>query len=75
MCGALLLGRTYKHWTIHNSANASMTGRVIVGMNRLIHGPWHAHNTTITVWDQFLHFELAMFDGDLHRFVDFKAPR
>lgn len=76
MFGAVLLSSTYKHWTIRNDANASVTGRVIVNMNRLIHGPWYTHhNTKIMVWDQFLHFELAMFDGNLHRFVDFKAPR
>jgi hypothetical protein len=75
MFGSALLGSTYKHWIIRNDANARLTGRVIVNMNRLINGPWHAHNTSIRVWDQYLNFELAMFDGNLHQFVDFRSPR
>ena len=44
-------------------------------IGRIINGPWHVNNSAVFVWDQLIHFELSMFDGDLHRFVDFHSPK
>lgn len=48
-----------------------MTGRVLINMGRIARGPWHCSGTRLWVFDQGVHFELAMFDGHAHGLVDF----
>jgi hypothetical protein len=73
--GRDMLGRLYKTYVIKHEANARVNGRVLMNIGRIINGPWHVNNTAMFVWDQSVYFELSMFDGDLHRFVDFRSPK
>jgi len=73
--GFEMLRRLYKPYVISNDTNAVVTGRILMNLGRLINGPWYVYNRAIVVWDQSIYFELSMLDGDLHRFVDFRAPK
>ena len=73
--GKHLLSSTYKHWSMKNANNARVNGRILLNMGPIMRSPWHLQNSEIVVWMPEAHFELAMFDGDVHRFVDFNAPK
>lgn len=71
---AFMLG-LYKSYALRHESNLRINGRVLVNLGRIIRGPWRVHNHTVYVWDQHAYFELSMFDGDIHRYVDFNAPK
>jgi hypothetical protein len=73
--GCAMLGKLYKPYVIANDSNALVTGRILMNLGRLINGPWHVHGRSMIVWDQSVYFELSMFDGNLHQFVDFRSPK
>lgn len=73
--GCAFMLNTYKSYSARHESNLRIGGRVLLNLGRIIRGPWHVHNMLVYVWDQQVHFELAMFDGDVCRFVDFNAPK
>lgn len=73
--GGKFLSMAYTHWRLCNDNNLQVNGRILVNTGRILHAPWDIHNSTVTVWNQQTHFELAMFDGDMRRFVDFYVPK
>jgi hypothetical protein len=73
--GGKFLSMVYTHWGLCNDTNLRVNGRILVNTGRILHAPWDIKNSTVTVWNQQTHFELAMFDGDIRRFVDFYVPK
>lgn len=73
--GCSIMCKLYSTYRLANDANLSVSGRLLIHLSRIITKPWHLSGQTIYLWDQHVHFEIAMFDGDLHRFVDFRSPR
>ena len=73
--GCAVISGLYKTYVSNNDNNARMTGRILMSLGGIIRGPWYVYNRSIFVWDQNTHFELSMFDGDLHRFVEFHSPK
>ena len=71
--GAISLSHTYIYYNVQHqsSSDITITGKILLGMNRIINGPWHIHHNNIRIWNQNSHFELQMFDGDVNRFIDF----
>lgn len=74
--GAISLSSTYTTYitTRPIEIDTIITGKILIGMNRIVKGPWYIHQNRIHVWNQDSHFELQMFDGDINRFLDFNKP-
>ena len=62
----------YNLYKSQHKDNEIMTGRVLLGMDNAIKGPWAYHGITIVVFDQITHFELEMVGGSAKSFVEFK---
>jgi len=73
--GMEILSRSYNSYVNEHSNNTLITGKILINMGRITNGPWHARGYRIWTFSQYLHFELAMFDGDIRRFVDFYVPK
>jgi hypothetical protein len=73
--GCAFMLNAYRSYSLRHEANLRINGHVLINLGRIIRGPWHVHNMIVYVWDQEMHFELAMFDGDVHRFVEFNGPK
>jgi predicted secreted protein len=75
--GGIVLSRTYMYYDIeHRSdSNSIITGKILIGIDRVINGPWHIYNNYIRIWDQDKHFEIQLFDCDIARFVDFNISK
>ena len=73
--GGIFMTTLYKNWRLKNENNIKVNGKILINMNRILQAPWHLRNSTIVVWNQSTNFELSMFDGDLHQFVEFNLPK
>lgn len=73
--GMDIMSRAYNSYVNEHANNSYMTGKVLINMGRITNGPWHARGHRIWTFNQDMHFELAMFDGDVRRFVDFYVPK
>lgn len=73
--GMDIMSKTYNSYVNENANNVLITGKVLINMGRITNGPWHARGRRVWTFSQDLHFELAMFDGDMRRFVDFYVPK
>lgn len=75
--GAKFLSSTYTYYDLQNKNNeniACLTGKILVGMDRIMNGPWYIHTYNIVrIWDQNKHFELQLLHCDFARYVDFNA--
>jgi hypothetical protein len=70
--GALFLGNTCECYKSCHVNNALLNGRVLVNMGKIIESPWYNKGQFVYVWKQTTYFELQMFDGDIHRFIEFR---
>ena len=70
--GLSVMLHLYESMIHSHQANNVVTPRIIVGLSRLVTGPWSINRGAVIIWDKRLHFELAMVDGDIHRLMDFK---
>lgn len=61
----------YQHYTC-NSENLKLTGKIILGMDKAIKGPWFIQGKKLVIFDQTAHFELQMVGNNLDNFVNFK---
>lgn len=70
--GAVALSSVYIYYDVQNeiSPNIELSGKVLIGMNRILKGPWYPHHSSIRIWNQDAHFELKLLDGDFSRFLD-----
>lgn len=73
--GAVALSSVYTYYDVQNeiAPKSELTGKILIGMNRILKGPWYPHHSSIRLWNQVAHFELKMFDGDFNGFVDFNS--
>lgn len=71
--GLRLLAQNYNSYRCGNDDNRIMTGRILVSMDAAVGGPWGYRDRDIFVFDQGVHFELQMCDGNARRFVEFKT--
>jgi hypothetical protein len=72
--GLRLLSNLYSTYHCTHPDNTVMTGRVLMGMDHAVGGPWGYRGREIYVFDQIVHFELQMCDGSARKFVEFKKP-
>jgi hypothetical protein len=72
-CG--YLSAHYKSWVLGHEANLSVTPRLILNIGRLLQSPWYIKRGSIITWNQDIHFELAMFEGNVHKYIDFYIPK
>lgn len=70
--GLSVMLNLYEAMIHSNQANNVITPRIIIGMSRIVAGPWSINRGAVIIWDKKLHFELTMVDGDIHRFIEFK---
>lgn len=61
----------YQHYTC-NSENLKLTGKIILGLDRSINGPWFVRGKKLVIFDQTAYFELQMVGNNLDNFVNFK---
>lgn len=72
--GCSILQRSYNWYNIELADKDQITGKVVINLNKIICGPWHIHHNVLMVWNHSSFFELAMFDNDIKRYVDFYVP-
>ena len=72
-CAALIA--SHRRFLLKNANNSVINGRILINLNNIINGPWKLQGQYLVVWDQTIHFELQIFDGDMQQFVDFHVPR
>lgn len=65
----------YIHYSVTNDQNHLLTGKILINMDNCVGGPWFLRGATVYLFDQTVGFELQMFGGDLHTFVDFKRSK
>lgn len=70
--GLRLFANLYNAYHCTHADNSVLTGRVLLGMDDAVGGPWGYRGKEIYVFDPTVHFELQMCDGSAHRFVEFK---
>lgn len=70
--GAAAMMRACCAWKLEHPENLLINGRVLINMGRIIQSPWFNHGRVIYVWDEGVHFEMQMFDGNIHKFIDFR---
>ena len=70
--GTKLFVDCYNHYRALSDENEIMTGRVLIGMDRAVRGPWAYRGKTIITFDAQTHFELQMVGGSARAFVEFK---
>ena len=58
-----------------DSQKTTINGRILLNINDCLYGPWHVRAGVLTTWDRISHFDLTMVDGDLERYIKFKAER
>lgn len=70
------LSSTYTYYDMlhNNDENPAITGKILVGLDRFVNGPWYIHYNSLRIWDQDKHFEIQLLDCDLSRFIDFSKP-
>lgn len=75
--GSNALSSTYVYYNMqhNNDPNSTITGKILVGLDRFIKGPWHIYNNSLRIWDQDKHFEIQLLDCDFSRFIDFSNPQ
>jgi hypothetical protein len=71
--GTKLFVDCYNHYKALSDENEIMTGRVLIGMDRAVRGPWAYRGKTIITFDAQTHFELQMVGGSARAFVEFKS--
>lgn len=73
---ATALSTTYIYYDVvhHIDSDQTITGKILLGMDRVMNGPWYIYSSNVRVWNQDKHFEFQMFDCDLTRFIDFNNP-
>lgn len=69
--GFLFLSLYYKYYT-YKCSDFKLTGKIILGLDRSVNGPWFIRGKQVSFFDQNVYFELSLFNGDLDKFVDFK---
>jgi hypothetical protein len=72
--GCAILMRAYQSWRIVGPTKDNLTGKLVVNMNKMFNGPWYCNTTALYVWDQKLHCELQMFNGDLNLYINAYLP-
>jgi len=72
--GLTVLTGKYTHYTSTHEDNKIMTGRVLLNMDNAVLGPWAWgwKDSTITVFDSAIHFELQMCNGSAQQYINFK---
>lgn len=70
--GLRLMAGVYNSYRCTHPDNAVLTGRVLIGMDDAVGGPWGYGGKDVYVFDQIVHFELQMCEGSASRFVEFK---
>jgi len=70
--GLKLLGERYNSYVANSDDNNIMTGRVLLGLEDALRGPWAVRGKSLIVFEPMLHFELQMVDGSAQQFVNFK---
>jgi hypothetical protein len=70
--GLKLLGERYKSYVANSDDNTIMTGRVLLGLEETLRGPWAVRGKSLIVFEQMLQFELQMVEGSAPQFVRFK---
>jgi hypothetical protein len=70
--GLSIFTKLYTSYENKHADNKILTGRVLLGMDTAVAGPWGYQNETITVFDPTVHFELTMLEGSARQFVEFK---
>ena len=75
--GANALSSTYMYYDMQhkNDSDSSITGKILLGLDRFIKGPWYIRNNSLRIWNQDKHFEIQLLDCDFARFVDFNNPQ
>lgn len=74
--GCTFLCSVYKDYYINkHNANYRTNGRILINLSKLVNGPWYIHNGSVYTWNQSVHFELVMFDGNVHDYVNFNVPK
>ena len=67
--GLQLLSNSFKIWMIPNDNNLIVNGSMLTYMGRIIKSPWYIHGRYIIIFNEALHFELALIDGDIKEYV------
>lgn len=62
----------YTYYTSTHDDNRIMTGRVLLNMDKAVLGPWGFKDSTITVFDPIVHFELQMCNGSAQQYINIK---
>lgn len=70
--GLTYFSSNYKTFKIYNEANNMISGRLILGFNQVIKGPWLVRRNCIYTWNADIYCELMMFDGNVHTYLSFK---
>lgn len=70
--GLRMLSGEHNTYRCAHDDNSVLTGRVLMGMDDAVGGPWGYGGKDVYVFDQMVHFELQMCEGSALRFVDFK---
>lgn len=73
--GCAILIRAYRSYRIAGPCKDDLTGRLIVNLNKLVNGPWYVNDSAIYVWDQKMHFELQIYNGDLATYINAYFPK
>ena len=71
--GYKILSKLYMTYESINPVNDILTGKIILKMDNCVNSPWFVRGKKLIVFDQIVHFELQMVDGDMSRYVDFKS--
>lgn len=73
--GVLMIAKHWQPYTITAKEQYTLTGKVLLNMDRCVQGPWGIRSKNLTVFDPVIGFELNMVDGDLNSYIDFKFPK
>lgn len=76
LSGWTFMSKIFTSYYSHkNVNNYRVNGRVLINMSRLVKGPWYILNGKVYVWNHLAHFELSMFDGNVHEYINFHVPK
>jgi hypothetical protein len=70
--GQKVLGTRYHSYSADHVDNVIMTGRVLIGMDQAVRGPWAVRGSVLLVYNQTVAFELQMAGGSAQLYISFK---
>jgi hypothetical protein len=73
--GRSLLMRSYISYEIPIDEPSTITGKVMINLDKIIKSPWHIYSSKLIIWDQAIYFEINMFNQNVKRYVDFYVPK